>query len=171
MGKLSFNEKEYNYLVNSLTEGFTLMGQDAELLTIKTITKDVYRDPINTKYNAGVSVGLFFEDNPRPILKKYNWLTEDEELPYLAYLMPKDSELSEVIIEEYCIVKITSNFGLKTTRWFQIQYVRATSIDNLAWLCKLVPYRYHIDMIPETKVTDERLQEKTDTNYSILKRG
>lgn len=169
MGLLSMNQKEYDYFIENITEAFALIGQDAKLYQVLTEEKDLYRDPDLT-HKEFVEVGIVFEENPRPILKKFNWMTEDEELPYVCYLVAKDKEYKEVEIRENMLLVVPSVYGLVTERTFLISSVRANHIDPLVWICKLVPHRNKVDMIPETQEYDRRLNPQTDVDFSYLKR-
>ena len=41
-------------------------------------------------------------------------------------------------------------FGLKTDRLFKVSRVHANNIDPLVYICKLVPYRMHVDVDTES---------------------
>ena len=78
MARLGMSPEEYDYWVSNLSEAFDLIGQDAELYQVAEIDKDMYNDVELLKHFTPRKIGLIFEDNPRPILKKYNWLMEYE---------------------------------------------------------------------------------------------
>ena len=169
MGMLGMTPGEYDYWVSNLSEAFKLIGQDAKLYQVDTESKDSYFDPTLTHKEA-IEIGVIFDNNPKPILKGFNWMTEDEEVPYLCYVVSKDSNLQPVEIREHMVIVIPSVYGLVTTREFLVTHVRGTSIDPLAWICKLVPYRKKIDMKPETAEVDPVLKDTQDVGYGYLKR-
>ena len=169
MGQLGMTLKEYDYYIENLAEAFMLIGQEAKLYQVLVEEKDMYHDP-SLEYGDYVNVGVIFEDNPKPILKKYNWFVEDEELPFVCYLVAKDNDGEPVDVRENCILEIPSKYGLETERRFLTISVRGSSIDPLAWICKLVPLRNKIDMIPATLETDTKLKPQDDVGFSYLKR-
>lgn len=168
MARLGMSPEEYDYWVSNLSEAFDLIGQDAELYQVAEIDKDMYNDVELLKHFTPRKIGLIFEDNPRPILKKYNWLMEDEEIPYVAYLCSKDSSQKSLEVREYMIVRVKSNYGLESDRLYQVTSCRGSSIDPLYWICKLVPYRNKVDMVPDTKKIDSTRVRKNDTNFAYL---
>lgn len=168
MARLGMSPEEYDYWVSNLSEAFDLIGQDAELYQVAEIDKDMYNDVELLKHFTPRKIGLIFEDNPRPILKKYNWLMEDEEIPYVAYLCSKDSSQKSLEVREYMIVRVKSNYGLESDRLYQVTSCRGSSIDPLYWICKLVPYRNKVDMVPDTKQIDSTRVRKNDTNFAYL---
>ena len=169
MAQLGMTPEEYNYWVESLSEAMKLIGQDAKLYQVDVEEKDLYKD-LTLQHKEPVKVGCIFEDNPKPILKKYNWLTEDEELPYVAYIVAKDEELKPIEVREHMILEVISVYGIETTRKFLITSVRGNSIDPIAWICKCVPWREKVDFVPETEEVDNSVKEVNDTDFSYLKR-
>lgn len=169
MAQLGMTPEEYDYWVSNLSEACKLIGQDAKLFPVESEVKDIYFDP-TVEYKEAVDIGLIFDGNPKPILKKFNWLTEDEDVPYVCYLVAKDRNLKPIEVRENMKIVIPSVYGVVTERTFLVSHVRGTSIDPLAWICKLVPYRPKVDMKPETPEVDSTIREKNDINYGYLRR-
>lgn len=169
MGSLDMNLTEYDLYVEMLTEAVKLRGLDAFLYQTASVGKDLYRDP-SIEYIDPVSVCVMFEDNPKPILKKYGWFTEDEDLPYIVYMVSKDTNFNPVVVQEHCKLSLISTLGMQDIKDFTITNVRGSFINPLYWTCKLVPIRSKADRMPETPATKEPyLKPPTDTNISYLK--
>lgn len=169
MARLGMSTEEYAFYIGQIREAFDLIGQEAWLYQVKTEEKDLYRDP-TIEHKEVKKIGLVFEENPKPILKKMNWLTEDEELPYVAYIVALASDDTPIKITEYMKVRIQSKLGLESDRLFVVSKVTGNSIDPLVWICKLVPYRYKVDINSETERYDSRLgEEKKETGYNYLR--
>jgi hypothetical protein len=169
MAQLGMSPEEYDYMVSCYSEACKLVGQDAKLFPVDSEVKDIYLDPTVT-YKDVRDVGVLFENNPKPILKKLNWLTEDEELPFVCYVVAKDRSLKSFEVTENMVLVVPSVYGLVTERKFVVSHVRGTSIDPLAWICKLVPYRTKLDLDTSTEEIDSTLAGKNDVNYGYLKR-
>ena len=100
MGKLNSNLNEHNYMVNSIREAFTLIGQPAYLYQVDTEDRDLYYDPELT-YKDAIKVSVIFETNPQPLLKKFNWLTDSEQqTPYVANIVSLADDGSTLKIQE-----------------------------------------------------------------------
>lgn len=170
MAILGMSQVEYDYYVDQMREAMALIGQKAYLYQVDTEIKDLYRDPDIT-YKDAVEIGLVFEDNPKPTLKKMNWLTEDEELPYVAHIVAVGANKEPIEIAENMKIVIPSVYGLKTNRVFVVSRVNGNHIDPVMWICKLVPYREKVDIAPETTDRFETVREEggTDTSYGYLK--
>lgn len=169
MAILGMSKSEYDYYVDQLREAMALIGQEALLYQVDTEEKDLYRDPELT-YKKPVTVGLIFEENPRPILKQLNWLTEDEELPYVVHIVALATNKEPVIVRENMKIRIRSKMGLESDRFFNVSKVNANHIDPVTWICKLTPYRERVDFVPETEEhEDVREEGKEDTSYGYLK--
>lgn len=167
MAILGMSQKEYDYYVDQMREAMHLIGQEAYLYQVDMEVKDLYRDP-DIIYKDAVKIGLIFEDNPKPILKQMNWLTEDEELPYVAHIVALSSNKEPVEVTENMKVLIPSVYGLNTVRVFLVSRVTGNHIDPVTWICKLVPYREKIDIDPSTPEYDEKREEGSDTSYGYL---
>lgn len=168
MAILGMSQKEYDYYVDQLREAMALIGQEAYLYQVDTEEKDLYRDP-DVTYEKPVTIGLIFEENPRPILKKLNWLTEDEELPYVAHIVALATNKEPVIVRENMKIRIKSKYGLQADRVFNVSKVNGNHINPVTWICKLTPYREKVDFIQETSEHDDMREEgKQDTSYGYL---
>lgn len=169
MGILNQNKAEHEYLVRNLQEAFYLIGQDATLFQIEVENKDMYRD-LYIDYKSGVPISLIFEENPKPILKQYQWLVEDEELPYVANICKYDNDLNVIDIRENMLIEIKSKFDLEDVKVFRISNIRANHIDPIMYTAKLVPHRHKLDFQPDTEKVDPRITDiKNDTGYNYLK--
>lgn len=167
MGLLSMSEREYKSYIKEITEATKLIGQKAMLYQLSSEVKDIYRDPTLTFIDK-VEIGIIFEENPKPILKKYKWLTEDDELPYVCYIVAKDLKYNDLDIREHMVIDIENEYGYKDNKKFTISNIRGNSIDPLMYICKLVPYREKIDLKPSTPEYDNKTKETDNTNYSYL---
>lgn len=169
MSRLGMSPGEYNYVLDNIREAFDLIGQEAILSEVDHEVKDLYRDPATT-YKDEKLIGLIFEDNPRPILKKMNWLIEDEELPYVVHIVALATNREPVVVTENMKITIPSVYGVNTVRTFIVTRVTGNSIDPLTWICKLVPYREKIDMIPETPgvIDHEKVSNPSDVGINYL---
>lgn len=168
MKQLLMNRREYDLWEQEISECVRLLGQKALLSPVETIFNDLYYDK-DMVYEDARPIGIIFESNPRPILKKNNWLIEDDELPYVAYIVPLDNFDKPFKVSEQMFIRITSVFGLESTREFVVQRVRGTTIDPLMYICNLTPYRPKLDFKPETEQTDHTESFKTDTATTYLK--
>lgn len=167
---LALTDTEYDYYVQTLREEYELIGQDGYLYQVDVDTVDLYQDP-QTLYKKPTKICMVFDDNPRPIIKKNNWFTEDGSLPFVAHVVNLDSEGNKINIIEHMIIRIPSVHGLKTDRFFYVTHVLANHIDPWEWVISLVPYRDKVDMVPETDKTYDRLRdvESVDSGYGYLK--
>lgn len=169
MAILGLTQGEYDYFVGDLRESMALIGQDALLYQVGTAVEDLYGDP-TVSYQEARKVSVIFDDNPRPILKKYNWYTEDKDLPFVAHIVALDSEEQPLVIVEKMILRIPSVYGLITERCFIVTHVVGNAIDPWEWICTLVPYREKVDIVQETEEYDQ-VQPVPDrkTSFGYLK--
>lgn len=170
MAELGMNDIEFEFYQRSISEAVRLIGQDAYLFPVGFVKEDLYSDK-SINYEGVRKIGLLFESNPKPILKKFQWLTEDEELPYVAYIVPLDHTDEEFIAQENMLIQIDSERVLQSERTFLVTNIRGVTLDPLMWMCKLVPHRPKVDMIPDTAEVDSTVVPRTDTGFSYLKRG
>lgn len=169
MGRLTMTEEEYNYNVDNIREAFDLIGQKAVLFQVDTQVTDIYHDSVAT-YKDGRDISLIFEDNPKPILKKYNWITEDEELPIVCHIVAMDNDGNPLEIEENMRILLKSQFGIRTERLYSVSRVTGSSVDPLTFICKLVPYRAKIDMDEEKEgYQSSKNNERNEQGFSYLK--
>ena len=169
MGSLSMNLSEHNYYVNMIMEGFNLIGQKAILYQVDTEERDLYYDP-KVVYKEASNIFVMFESNPMPILKKYNWLTEGEDSPYIVYVSGLDSEGNPIEVQENMKIVIVSELGLKTQRVFDVSRVMANNINPLAYLCKLTPHRFHVDLEEsEETYKEDEVGTRVDNETKYLK--
>lgn len=169
MGLLTMTEEEYQYYVDNIREAFDLIGQKAILFQIDQEVKDLYQDK-EQLYREGKIISLVFEDNPKPTLKKFNWLTEDDNNPIVAHIVAKASDGDSLEIRDGMKILLISEHGLRTARAFKVANVVGSSIDPLTWICKLVPYRYKEDVDQQTSGYQSKLDSKElDTDFSYLR--
>lgn len=169
MAILGLTQGEYNYFVEDLRESMALIGQDALLYPVASKVEDLYGDP-NVKFEEPRKISLIFDDNPRPVLKKYNWFTEDKDLPFVAHVVALDNSEKPVEIQEHMVIRIPSIHGLVTDRWFTVTHVIGNAIDPWEWICTLVPYREKVDMEQETEKYDQvRSVPERQTSFGYLK--
>lgn len=168
MSVLGMSELEYDYWISTISEGLKLIGNDAKLLQVEDISRDIYYDVDNITFEEATDIGILFEDNPKPILKKMGWLTEDEELPFVAYICSKDNNLQALNISTHMLIYVPSKYGVKDTKIFNVTSIRGSSINPLMWICKLVPYRPKLDFNADTPEIEHTIIDNGDDNYSYL---
>lgn len=165
--ELMMNGREFTYFTSMMAEASKLIGQEAKLYQVKKRKEDVYHD-WKRQYEDPVQIGLFFETNPQPILKKHRWLNENEEA-YVAYVSMYDKKYSTLKVEEGMLIEVINKFPVPESRIFQVSLVQALTLNPLMWLCKLVPYREHVDLNPESPVVEERTQHVTSFGNSLIR--
>lgn len=170
MGLLMYNNREQDYMTSNITEAFKLIGQDALLYQVESSKYDIYDDREVT-HIPSVPIGLIFENNPTPILKKNNWLVEDEENPYIAYLSIKDSTQNKVKLSEDMLIEVKSTMDVSSTRLLRVSNLKASFINPWVFIAKLVPYRPKYDRKPETPQTEITIAEPKDNDFSYLNRN
>ena len=158
---LLMSAKERDHWINYLVEASTYTGLGANLYQLQSSVSDLNNDEVNT-YKEPVKVHLFFEDNPTPVLKSYNWLTEDENNPYIVYLTYKNSEMNDMKIESGCMLDIPSYMHEEGSSKYIISKVRGNSINPLYWICKITPHREKIVQLKQDNINI--------TGYNYLKR-
>lgn len=169
MGLLYQGKSERNLSTKFIAEAAHLLGQEANLFQIDSEIRDINNDPHIT-YHEAVPVNILFEDNPKPILKKYGWFTEDDDLPYIAYITRYGKDYQNVYIRENCIVEIYEHQNeddKNLDRRFIITNCRGNMIDPLYWICKLAPYR---DEVPTRSVKDFESPHNNGLGYTYIQR-
>lgn len=159
--------REFIYLTSMMAEASKLLGQEAKLYQVKKRKEDLYHD-WKRQYEDPVQIGLIFENNPQPVLKKHRWLNENEEA-YVAYLSFYDKKYQALKVEEGMLVEVITKFPVPESRIFRVSLVQSLTLNPLMWLCKLVPYREHIDLNPDSPVVEDRIQHVTSFNHSLVK--
>lgn len=167
MGLLDMSRSEAELHMKFITEAAKLRGQPCLLYQIDTSVSDLHNDK-DIVYKDPVLVNILFDEHPKTILKKLNWFTEDDELPYVAYLTSMDKNYSDVRVTKDCLVETRSTQVEQSERTkFVISEVRGNSINPVYWICKLVPYRPKSKM---TEVNDPDAPNNTSMGYSYVKR-
>lgn len=162
MGKLSMSQEEYEYYVSTLSEGFSLMGQDTLLYQVKTCDKDLYSSDIKSTYEEPVKISILFEENPKPVLKLMNWLEDIKDSSYIIYVPTKTEDGNMLKITEKSIFKITSQYGLYASKSFIANKVQGNTIDPTLWICQVSPYiKNNTSLIKEEGIKISTY-EKTD---------
>lgn len=144
MGALDPTQEEYNLIVSMITEAVRLRGTSAKLYQVETETFDQYRAPDYIRLEA-VDVGLLFEENPKPILKKNGWYVDGEDMPYVAYMTTRTVTGAPVVLREGMLIEVPSVYGMVDKQTFQVTGVKGVTIDPVAWICKMVPHRKKLD--------------------------
>ena len=167
MGLLDMSRSEAELHMRFITEAAKLRGQPCLLYQIDNSVSDLHNDK-DIVYKDSVLVNILFDEHPKTILKKLNWFTEDDELPYVAYLTNMDKNYSDVRVTKDCLIEIKSTQVEQSERTrFIISEVRGNSINPVYWICKLVPYRPKSIM---TEVIDPDAPSNTSMGYSYVKR-
>ena len=174
MGLLYMNQVEHELWEERITEAAYLLGQECMLYQINSKDDDINRDP-KIEYKEPVKANILLETQPKPVLKRMGWVTETDELPYVAYITRLAEDYSPIVIEKYVKISVPNSLGETD---FIISDVAGSKIDPLFWTCKLVPYRYNIvndhvnqspDDYPDAGVIDD--DSENDGNYNYFKRG
>ena len=167
MGLLYMAGVEHEQHIKYIAEASKLLGQEALLYQVEKKTSDLHNDK-DVVYKDPIKINFLLEQNPTPILKKLNWFTEDDDLPYLAYLTKLDDTYQEVSIDKECLIEVvTTQVNEANPRKFIITSVRGSKLNPLYWICKLVPYREKIDKDP---VVDPEAPTNTDMGYGYIQR-
>lgn len=167
MGLLYMANVEHEQHVKYLAEAAKLLGQEALLYQVDKKDCDLYHDK-DVVYKKPIKINFLLEHNPTPILKKLNWFSEDDELPYIGYLTKLDNDYKEVSIDKECLIETsTAQIYEKTSNKFIITSVRGSKLHPLFWICKLVPYREKTDKQP---VKDPEAPQNTDFGYGYIQR-
>lgn len=169
MGILTMSEKEYDYQIDNIREGFSLIGQEAVLYQVDQEITDMYHD-YSTTYKKGIKISVIFERNPQPLLKKYGWVIEGESEALVAHVVSLADDGTPIEIRENMKICLVSSLGLDSSRMFKVSKVVGNSIPVLTWICKLVPYRFKTDTISETEEYESSLDNDGQNNdFSYLK--
>lgn len=173
MGLLSMNIQEHILHEKYIAESTRLHGYKAQLYQIDHTQSDIYNDP-TIVYKDPVPIFIFFDDNPRPNLKKLGWLLENEATPYLATITNyQDPDLSpndlihRITIQKYCKIELEAFTTVDTDNYikeFMVSEVRGNQVDPIYWTCKLTPWREPHDFNPETKDIIDKTIDSSPNN-------
>lgn len=168
MGLLYMNSGEHVLHEKYITEAFKLLGQECLIYFPTSITSDLHQDR-NIEYGDPIKMDILFESHPEPILKNYNWYSEDDQYqPYVAYITNLNHEYERVKIERDCLVEIPqAQVDEVTTKKFLITFLRGSKINPLFWTCKLAPYR---EKVSKEEVSDFEAPQNSDMGYTYVKR-
>lgn len=168
MGLLDMSRSEIGLHMRFIAEAAKLRGQPCRLYQISKSTSDLHNDK-DIVYKEPVLINILFEEHPKTILKKLNWFSEDEDLPYVAYLVNLDKHYAEVQVTKDCLIE-TRSIQVEQSEGtrFLISSVRGSNVNPVFWICKLVPYRPKSVM---DTVIDHEAPSNTDMGYSFIKRS
>lgn len=93
-GISNLNSNEHISMMLNISESLYLQGTTCKYYACKSYTRDINNDPVVDLSTEPIELEVSFESNPRPILKKMNWLAEDDELPYIA-------NMSSIVFKKY----------------------------------------------------------------------
>lgn len=168
MAELGINGGEYRYFSSAIAEASKLLGQESYLYPVASTKEDLYHD-IRRGYGKPIQIGLFFVNNPQPILKRQHWLQENEEA-YVGYISLYSTEYKALPIQEGVLIEIKTKYPIVETRYFKVSLVQALTIDPLMWVAKLVPYRQPVDLKPDTPVVQTVTQKPSSFNSHLINR-
>lgn len=161
------SDNEHNLHVDYYSEAFNLFGNDCSIYQVLTKSRDLEHDPTMT-YADPVPMCICFESNPKPILKKLGWYTEDEDLPYIAYVAFKDGHHQDVSIQDDTLIEVFGKtLNNEHSSKFIVTRVNGSKIHPLFWTVKLAPYR-PTDQLNASVDTDGN--DSTDSGYTYVKR-
>ena len=174
MGLLYQSKKEHDLTVNYMAESFKLLGQEALLYQVKKKKYDLHNDR-DVEYEEPIRINFLLEDNPKPVLKRMGWFTEEEELPYVGYFVVRAEDLSDVKMNTDSKIRLITRQVDDTYftdtdaiyNEFLISSIRGNKLVPTYFTCKLVPYR------PPTNkrtVIDPETKNDTSTGYSYIQR-
>lgn len=167
MGLLYMASQEHELNVKFIAEAAKLLGQECWIYQPLTITSDIQQDRAVT-YKTKVKANILFESNPQPVLKNYNWISEDDTLPYIAYITNLDDNYEDIVIERDCIVEVPqAQMNEVSNKKFIITFLKGSKINPLFWTCKLVPYREKVEGTP---VVDEEAPNNSEMGYTYVQR-
>lgn len=169
MGIFYQNKSERYLSTKFIAESAKLLGQEALLYQIESKVRDNNNDP-SILYANPVKINILFDENPKPILKRYGWYVEDEELPYLAYITRLADDYSEVEITDDCIIEVNEHqleSDTSVPHKFIVTNTRGNMVNPLYWVCKLAPYR---DEVYKSTVKDYESPQDTGLGYKYIKR-
>lgn len=168
MNNLMMNDREFLEYQRMYSEACRLIGQPATLYVNKNYDTDLYHDKF-VEHEGGRAIGIIFEQSPMPILKQFNWMSEEDEIPYVVYMVPLDSFETPFVVEEQMIVALESTRNIQSTKLFRVNKVKGSSIDPLMFICNLAPYRAPVDFQPEVPGLQESYRPRSDMENSYLK--
>ena len=174
MGILYQSRREHDLSVRHMAEAAKLLGQEALLYQVDKKKFDLHND-IDVEYKEPIRINFILEENPKPILKKMGWFSEDEELPYIGYFVVRAEDLTDINLNTDAKIRITTRQVDDTFlddldeihNEFLISAIRGNKLVPTYFTCKLVPYR------PKTskrEVKDPVTSNNTSTGYSFIQR-
>jgi hypothetical protein len=102
-------EHEHLYASANMSEANWLMGVACKFTPCTDYFRDINSDPHPTYDETTYDINIHFDDNPKALLRSLNWLSEGEELPYVAYISniiyPKFREFKKSCKEQGLNVK------------------------------------------------------------------
>lgn len=145
MGILSMSQLEHNHYIESMMEASKLLGQECKIYTVKNRVDDINSDPY-IEYNYPINYNILFESQPKPILKKLGWYTNDDsDAPYIAYITSLSDNYKSFQLDRYSVIEVPYVQLDSGVSKFVISEIRGNSINPIYWVVKLVPYVYNLD--------------------------
>lgn len=99
---------EYLYRSANLSEAHWLYGTLVDFYPCLSYARDVSNDP-HPVWSHPEKINIYFEENPKAKLRKLNWLADDENLPFLAYISniiyPKFRQFKKQYNNDYKSIK------------------------------------------------------------------
>lgn len=166
MGLLYQNKSEHDFYARAIAEAAQLLGEPA-LIYIPDVKKYDINNDKQIVYQKPILINIIFEENPKPILKKNNWLTEDPDLPYVVYIPKKADDYSDVNAEKDSLIKITN---IQVDNMYESDFIITNIVGSklrpLFWECKLAPYRPNV----KGKSHNSDVPDSTKHGYSYITR-
>lgn len=167
MNILGMSVEEHNMWITYLAESASLLGNECSIYLIKNREDDINNDPYIEYYDP-VKINILFDKNPKSILKKLGWYTEDDKLPYIAYLTCLSDNYKINYPQKYSLIEVPNTMiNSKNSNKFVISDIKGSKINPLFWICKLVPYRYNLEN-EYVNISPDLEDNKTFTKYKYL---
>lgn len=167
MGLLFMNASEHMLSRQYITEAFRMLGTECLLYIPSEIIGDVHNDN-DIKYNDPIEMDLLFESHPEPILENYDWYSEEDQEPYVAYISGLSRNYEKLRVQKDSMVEVPQyQVDELTYKKFLITQVKGSKLNPLFWTCKLVPIR---DKAEIEEVKDYESPRSTSMGYSYIKR-
>lgn len=174
MGLLYQSRKEHKLTVDYFAEAAKLLGQEALLFQVDKKKFDLHNDR-DIVYKEPIRVNFLLDENPKPVLKKMGWFTEEEDLPYVGYFVVRAEDMTDIDLGTDTKIRLTTRQEDKTYlddedeihNEFLISAIRGNKLVPTYFTCKLVPYR---PKAPRRDVVDPVTTNNTSTGYSFVQR-
>jgi len=170
MGILAYSDIEWEYLVRTVSEFFTLMGYDALLYQVECVERSLHYDIDSATFWEPVKIGIAFETNPKPLLRKWFWNTEesakDTQVVHMGFMDTLEHYIACAPGMEFTV---QVKHGIPDVKRFRVNEVHGDALNPLMWVCTVSPVRAQSDFRPEdpgeVQVTRN---DPSQTRYSYL---